>query len=81
MLDYCEQILQVTERNEIPPMGMGLASSLSCMSDDAENKAATLGYQLYNEYQKGLILSNDRLQELNIQPYVTNSNQLLSLED
>jgi hypothetical protein len=61
MLDYCEKILDVTESSNIPAQGTGLATSLSCLSNDATIKTATLGYQIYNEYQKGLILSNDRL--------------------
>ena len=61
LLDYCEQILDVTEYNNIPAQGKGLATSLSCLSNEATTSTATLGYQLYNEYQKGLILANDRL--------------------
>jgi len=50
----------------IPSQGTGVASYLSCMPDEPTSFATQLGYQLNNEYQKCLILCNDRLQSLNM---------------
>ncbi len=75
-LDYCEQIIQVTDQNRIPTIGTGVATALSCMPDDANDFSSSLSYKLYNEYQKCLILSNDRLFDLS-----PNATALTTLSD
>jgi hypothetical protein len=65
-LDWCEGILQITDQNRIPDIGMGISSYLSCLPDFSTDYSASLGYQFNTEYQKGLILVNDRLQDLKV---------------
>lgn len=68
-LDYCEQVFQITDSDLIPNQGTGIAKYLSCMPEAQISFATSMGYQLYNEFEKGLILCNDRLTTLGI-PYV-----------
>jgi hypothetical protein len=70
MLDYCEQALHVTESSYDwkPQPSTGIAYPFSCIKPEPRSYANTLAYQLNNEYQKGLILCNDRLTELNLEP-------------
>lgn len=58
MLDACEQVIQITDLNEIPQNGKGISNYLSCLSSAANIDISTLGYQCYAEYNKGLNLVN-----------------------
>ena len=69
-LDYCEQIIEVTDQNKIPALGTGVANALSCLPSEANTYVSQLNYKFYTEYQKGLIICNDRIVELKLSPYV-----------
>ncbi|CDW87848.1 UNKNOWN [Stylonychia lemnae] len=64
MVDFCEQMIQISEEGQLPTIGTGISKYLSCLSQDSSSIVTTLGYQGSIEYQKGIILSNEKLQQL-----------------
>lgn len=80
MLDYCEQVFEITYDNEIPAKGKGIGKHISCMPDEQTQFAAQLVYFLNTEYQKGLVICNDRLQDLSkSNPIVSSYTELRDL--
>lgn len=64
IFDMCEEIFDITDYNDIPMFGTGIAHYLSCLPNDANQKSTAMGYQMYVDYKRGIQLSNDRLNTL-----------------
>eukprot|EP00350_Pseudokeronopsis_sp_OXSARD2_P007466 CAMPEP_0170560378 /NCGR_PEP_ID=MMETSP0211-20121228/48548_1 /TAXON_ID=311385 /ORGANISM="Pseudokeronopsis sp., Strain OXSARD2" /LENGTH=246 /DNA_ID=CAMNT_0010874485 /DNA_START=769 /DNA_END=1509 /DNA_ORIENTATION=- len=64
IFDWCEKIFEITDSNDIPMYGSGLASYLSCLTTAVSQESTSFGYSLYVEYKRGIQLTNVRLAEL-----------------
>ena len=64
LLDFCEEIIQITDNNILPIYGQGIGYSMSCLPTQANIAATTLSYDSYTEYNRGILLANLRLRKL-----------------
>eukprot|EP00347_Sterkiella_histriomuscorum_P000404 403375994 len=75
LVDFCEQMISIDTQSQIPTIGSGISRYLSCIPYNSTSILTTIGYQGSIEYQKGIILCNERLQTFG------NDNAITTLEE